>query len=199
MKSVLHSATKTCWQEPDHVSLRGLSVALRSWVLDDGSLTQRLKDACQGDFCVQVISQRYQRPLANERNILSMNDRDAALVRQVRLLCAGQPWVFARTVIPVSSLKGGCRRLTRLGSKPLGAMLFANRTVQRGKMQVARMQRGQDFFKMAMMGLDDEQRQQTDEIWGRRSIFHFADSPLLVCEVFLPSLGLNIEQPVYGA
>jgi len=210
MKSVLHSPTETRWREPGFASLNGLSASLRSWVLEDGSLTQRLKEACQGDFFVEVINQRYQRPLASERLILKMNDRDAALVRQVRLLCAGQPWVFARTVIPVRSLKGGCRRLTRLGSRPLGAMLFANRTVQRGKMEIAQIRRGQKFFEMAMMDLDNEPSLQADVIWGRRSIFHFADSPLLVSEIFLPDHGLStdqemplepkpmVEQPVYG-
>lgn len=108
-----------------------------------------------------------------------------ALIRQVQLLCAGQPWVFARTVIPVRTLSGRGRRLAHLGNRPLGAMLFADSRVQRGRLQVARLTPGNAVFASAVNGL----MKVPDDIWGRRSVFHYAGRPLLVSEIFLPDVG----------
>ena len=40
---------------------------------------------------------------------------EAAIVREVELLCGETPWVFARTLIPATSLRGPARRLAMLG------------------------------------------------------------------------------------
>jgi chorismate lyase len=36
-----------------------------------------------------------------------------ALIREVHLLCDDRPWVFARTIIPISTLRGRERRLAQ--------------------------------------------------------------------------------------
>ena len=162
---------------------------MRAWLFDPCSLTQRLQQACadsgRGGFAVRVLSQCRMRPHRDERRLLGMPEHQLALVRQVHLTCAGQPWVFARTVIPVRSLSGRGRRLACLGNRPLGAMLFADRSVQRGRLQVARLTPGNAVFTSAVSGLVNI----PDEIWGRRSVFHYAGRPLLVNEIFLPGVG----------
>ncbi len=105
-----------------------------------------------------------------------------AIIRQVQLLCDERPWVYARTVIPVSSLSGRLRRLTHLGARPLGAMLFADRGMRRGVVELARIRPGEMLYTDAVRDL----WQTHDEIWGRRSIFRLAHKPLLVSEIFLP-------------
>ena len=178
---------------------RDLSASIRAWLFDTCSLTQRLQQACaasgRGGFAVKVLSQRRMRPYHDERLLLGMPEHQMALVRQVQLTCAGQPWVFARTVIPVRSLSGRGRRLARLGNRPLGAMLFADRTVRRGRLQVARLTPGNAVFTSAVSGLT----QLPDEIWGRRSVFHYDGRPLLVNEIFLPDVGrCHARYPLRG-
>ena len=107
-----------------------------------------------------------------------------AVVREVQLLCDEVPWVFARTLIPASSLKGPARRLTRLGSRPLGAVLFADRQVRRGDTEVARLQPGERLFHAATDSLVPS----PGAIWGRRTLFYMAGRPLLVNELFLPQI-----------
>jgi len=177
------------WRDASAVLQRNLPAAMQDWLFDAGSLTLRLQQACadraDGGFAVRVLSQQRRRPLRDERQLLAMPEYEFALVRQVQLLCMGRPWVFARTVVPLRSLVGRGRRLACLGNRPLGAMLFADKSVCRSRLQIARLTAGDEVFSCAIKGLTLV----PDEIWGRRSLFHYAGRPLLVNEIFLPDVG----------
>ncbi len=170
------------WRPAAAMSRHRLPPGLAAWLLDSSSLTQRLQQSCSGEFRVRVLEQGWRRPLENERRSLGMRRGALAWVRQVHLLCDGRPWVFARTVIPAATLHGGQRRLARLGTRPLGAMLFADRSVRRSAMEIAAIAPGSPLHRTALGG-----RRRT-QIWGRRSLFFFGARPLLVSEIFLPAL-----------
>jgi chorismate--pyruvate lyase len=108
-----------------------------------------------------------------------------AWMREVRLLCNDDPWVFARTLIPLSSRQGRCQRLLHLGTRPLGEVLFNDPRSRRGEMEVARFRTEHVLHRRALDGTGQER---LDPVWGRRSVFHLDGKPLLVCEVFLPDL-----------
>lgn len=181
-----YTLTERRWREASQSLRRRLPPAARDWLFDRCSLTTRLQRACRdGGFAVRVLSQQRLRPLADERRLLGMREYEYALIRQVYLQCDGQRWVYARTVIPLTSLRGCGRRLASLGNRPLGAMLFADRSVRRGRMQVARLMAGDRVFDQAVSGLTVI----PEHIWGRRSLFHYAGRPLLVNEIFLPNVG----------
>lgn len=177
------------WQEPvwrpaDKVLRATLPLRLLTWLYDDASLTLRLQQASGGDFRVAVLSQGWQRPLLNERLALGMGHSEYGIVRQVQLVCNGAPWVYARSVIPVGTLQGAGRQLARLGNRPLGAFLFANRGVVREPMEITCVTPGQMIYHEAMAGVKSKQA----AVWGRRSRFRFEGRPLLVSEFFLPSI-----------
>jgi len=108
---------------------------------------------------------------------------ELAIVREVELVCYGEPWVFARTLIPARSVQGAARRLTFLGDRPLGEVLFADPHMQRGEVQMARIKPRHRLFARATRHMGE-----VDQIWGRRSLFELADKPLLVNEIFLPNM-----------
>jgi len=180
--SHLPAPTATRWQPCRCYRRSELPGALTAWLLDPASLTRRLQGLCAGEFRVRVLSQVWGRPRLDEARVLGMRRRGLAIIRQVQLLCDERPWVYARTVIPVSSLSGRLRRLTHLGARPLGAMLFADRGMRRGVVELARIRPGEMLYTDAVRDL----WQPHDEIWGRRSIFRLANKPLLVSEIFLP-------------
>jgi chorismate--pyruvate lyase len=153
------------------------------WLGDEGSLTRRLVRHCGASFRVQVVNQGWTRPLAGERMLLEMRGA-SALVREVRLHCGEEAWVFARTLIPASSLQGSARRLAQLGDKPLGAVLFADPSVRRGGTEVAKLLPHHVLFRSAAAHLADP----PGHLWARRTLFFLAARPLLVNEVFLPDL-----------
>ncbi len=154
------------------------------WLLDPASLTDRMRRACTGAFRVRVLVQCWERPLRSEMRALELPTSHRCLVRQVQLLCAGLPWVYARSVIPARTLHGAYRRLARLGERPLGQVLFADRGMRRAGVEVARLQPRDRLFDMATRDLDAEPA----EVWGRRSVFSAGSRALLVSEFFLPPL-----------
>jgi len=161
----------------------GLSSARADWLWDDSSLTRRLRARCSGDFRVRVLGQRRRRLLPEEAELLQTPLHLTAIIREVLLCCQGHPWVFARTVIPLSTVRGPQWRLTRLGSRPLGEALFTDRRVSRGALLPVHVLPGQRLHRI--VGALSEWQ----PLWGRRSLFWYPDNkPLLVTEIFLPQM-----------
>jgi chorismate--pyruvate lyase len=150
----------------------------RDWLADAGSLTARLLEASNGDLRVRVLQQRLDVPKFSERQLLALGDRRRALVREVILYGTGQPWVYARSVLPLTTLTGRLRKLRQLSNQPLGELLFKDPTMRREPVQ---------FASFAAASNSDK------AIWGRRSIFTLDNKPLLVAEVFLPDFNPHHE------
>ncbi len=172
------------WRVADPLHCRDVPDTVLRWLLDPASLTRRIQSACGGRFRVEVQAQGYARPHLNEIRALDMRAHDWGFVREVHLLCDDVAWVFARTVIPRTTLTGPRRRLTRLKTRPLGAVLFADPTMERGPVEIARLTPADRLYPAAMR----QQRRQPAEIWGRRSLFTLGGKPLLVSEIFLPDI-----------
>lgn len=71
-----------------------------------------------------------------------------------------------------------------LGSRPLGAVLFADQSMQRKAMEITSMSTGHKSY--AWTG-----HRGAEKIWGRRSVFILKKQALLVSEFFLPELYSN--------
>ncbi len=159
---------------------RHVPASIKAWLFDPASLTTRLRQKCRNGFRVEVLSQTTEKPRLDELKVLGMTTGSSALIRQVRLCCGDWCWVYARTVIPLATLTGKQRIYANLGTRPLGAMLFADRTMQRDQVMIT--------------ALSDRELPQgvctpkDSRVWGRRSVFKVGDKPLLVSEFFLPAL-----------
>ena len=152
----------------------------RDWLLDKGSLTKRLIAASDGQLTVQVLSQGIEIPRPSEMLALSLPPRQRALIREVLLLGNEQPWVYARSVIPLTTLTGRLRSLRHLDSRPLGALLFNDPSMTRQPIEVAAISPG-------TLWLPDVLNLSEVTLWGRRSVFCLDQKPLLVAEIFLPA------------
>ncbi len=161
-----------------------LPQGLACWLYDPASLTARLIAACDQQFRVQVLSQGWGTPFHNEIKRLGLRARHKALIREVYLYCGDTPWVFARTVIPRSTLIGKQKYLANLGSKPLGAILFADPHMRRDQFEVACITPGEYLYNAATQA----SAKKPGQIWGRRSVFYLSNKPLLVNEIFLPAI-----------
>ena len=174
--------TPTSRWQPHTCFLRSaLPAGLSGWLLDTASLTRRLQTLCPGQFEVRVLAQHRARPARHEALVLGMRQGTRALIREVHLLCSGTPWVYARTVIPCSSLRGRLKRLEHLGTRPLGAVLFADPGMRRGVVELSCIRPGEALHRAANAGGWTRR-----PVWGRRSVFTLAHHPLLVSEIFLP-------------
>jgi chorismate--pyruvate lyase len=173
------------WHPARRVFRAPAPAGVRGWLLDRASLTQRLIAACTNDtFRVEVIHQGWGRPMVNEAHALGLAPSAHALIRQVYLCCGAQRWVYARTVMPATTLTGPRRRLRTLRSRSLGAVLFADPTMTRGEVEVVRLTPRDKLHHY----LRDHQPGLPAEVWGRRSVFRLGGAPLLVSEIFLPGI-----------
>lgn len=163
--------TSERWHSGASTSHSAIPAALRPWLFARGSLTRKLRMHCAGKVTVRVLAHGWGMARYSERQALGIGAHETAFVREVELACAGRPVVYARTVIPVTTIAKR-RRLTRIGNRSLGDVLFADRTMRRGGLAVAR---------LAQANSGPSPR----ALWGRRSIFVLGSAPLLVTEFFL--------------
>lgn len=167
------------WYRRHQLFNHSIPASLSPWLFDVSSLTARMIELCGDNFSVHVISQRWQRLDSEEASAMALKNVRSALVRQVLLCCDNQPLVYARTVIPSTTIQGAQRRYANMGNRPLGAMLFADRTMRREAVQVSRLSPKHKANQYADID---------EPVWGRRSVFRVAGKPILVSEYFLPEL-----------
>lgn len=167
------------WRPERHFTCATLAPSVRTWLTDNGSLTERLITSGQGKFSVQRLYQGWDVPLPSERALLELPHRQLALVREVVLILGGDEVVFARSIFPISSLCGSLAHLRRLQNKSLGAILFKHPGMRRYPFELAQITGDCDYLPAQM--------QQAGPAWGRRSRFEIAGKRLMVSEVFLES------------
>jgi chorismate--pyruvate lyase len=137
------------------------------WLLEPGSLTQRLREHLP-PVQVKPVFEGLQTPHPAEHALLHIPapNRPTAWVREVQLLGAGQPRLWARTVISHWSAHNPWAQVQTLGQQPLGELLFVWPDIIRGPLHVAHTPMG----------------------WARYCVYHRHQAPLLLAEVFLPAL-----------
>ena len=153
---------------------------IRDWMADPDSLTLRLKRL--GQFRVVPGFHAMAVPTLAERQLLRLPDRQAALIREVTLLVDETPVVAARSILPVTSLRGANRSLGHMGSRSLGLELYKRPLCQRDQVWARQASPGHGH----------------PICWGRQSRFIKRGEPLLVAEYFLPALWEKVGSPLKG-
>ena len=158
---------------PDH---------LLTWLLEPGSLTAKLKQHSQS-FRVEVLGQKIEACDELEANEV-IQAGDKVLVREVLLYCDDTPQVFARSLMPLSTLTDEEQQLAELGTQPLGQVLFNNPTLERKNLEIAYFDQNTSVAKLVnTLSINVNE---TIRMWGRRSLFFIHQKPLMVAEIFLP-------------
>ena len=170
------------WQQPNQCSALP-SANLTTWLLANGSLTEKLKACCK-EFEVIVLGEREMMPLESEFNV-----HDTVWVREVLLKLDGIPWVFARTLIPLSLLEQTAVDFQGLGTNPLGQLLYRHHEFIPGRIEV-----GESSKNGTIAQLATHLSQPVESIWGRRRFFSYKQNEMIVCEFFLPAALEFIER-----
>ena len=174
---------KLRWHNKDIARLQINDKSLHPFIFQTGSLTRYIQQQCKGTFHIDIKSEAWRYPMPDEVRLLKMRTREHAFIRESWLKCDNQPMVYARTVIPRKTLKGKCKELTRLGTKPLGEILFADKTTYRSVMRYAMIPAQCELYNQASKPVE-----RNTGFWGRQSLFYIKNKPLLIIEVFLPSI-----------
>ena len=169
------------WQ-PAKTYHHPIPYAIKRWLLYRGSMTERMLSTC-GSLRIQVLEHEYQKPTLIEAQLLQIPSALVASIREIVMICDDTPWLYARTVIPLSVLTGRGKRLHHLGTTPLGRILFQELHLKRSGFEIAQMS---DPHFLAQWG--DRDLEKPAPLWARRSQFIGLRSPILLSEIFLPSM-----------
>lgn len=182
LQSLFPVTLSTHWRDAQSYPL---PTDLKSWLLDPSSLTARLKSHCQ-QFRVELLGQSIE-VCQDSEAVALIPAGEKILVREVLLFCDEKPHVFARSLLPLSSLTGAEQSLANLGTQSLGQVLFNNPSLERQTIEVAEFNKSSAVGKLAQqLKLSSESLSSSMNLWGRRSIFVLENKPLMVAEVFLP-------------
>jgi chorismate--pyruvate lyase len=169
----------------------------QAWLSDTGSLTQKIERAIGQKLEVLVLSDGRQTLNSDESRYFQFKLRRCR-VREV-LLCANQiPLVMAHSIIPTTSACGSNQPVLRLGKKPLGAALFA-----KSHQHTKRKDKQKNRREIAYLNKRATLRRQCEKkypalptsVWARRTLYHLKAHPVLVTEIFLPSLLSYLTKP----
>lgn len=153
---------------------------LWSWIIRDGSLTDALIELSNNQLTVDVLYQGYAKPRFDEYRLFNLKREQLCLVREVILKGDGEPWIFARSLIPVTQINADVRRLRKQGRTPLGRFLFQHRQLSRTPFQIATVTADAHYAPKNLLG--------TTPAFARRSVFLVNGQSILVSEVYLPAL-----------
>lgn len=176
------------WIAPDQAV--GLSPTLSDWLLNTGSLTERLQ-ALTNHFNVCLLGQEALDMDDSEGRLLLSHPKSIQKEWQVReVLLQGVPksnqhkqgsseprqdWVFARSVLPNELCQS---KWANLGNQPLGSRIFNDNNFVRS---------GFEIGQLAYHPVTQKPFENGQVCWARRSKFTIEHYELLVAEAFLPN------------
>ncbi len=172
------------WKPLTPKNQNSIPTKLHSWLIDTGSLTAKLRNACN-DFSVHLISQIQRTAKPHEVLLLELSDDDQLIDREVQLYCNTTPVVYARSLIPLKAISDRFEGLDSMGEKPLGEKIFSDPQLNRSPIEWSQLTAEHPLFQHAMENVEVVP---DDPIFGRRSLFYGAAKPILISEFFLPEI-----------
>jgi chorismate--pyruvate lyase len=173
----------TQWLPAERLGQLNMDATLRPWLIGKGLITLRMHVACGERFGSRLVEQRTGLLSNALKSVLRVAD-DAGLFREVELCCGDRVWVFARSVIPDSTL---CVHpwLAELGDSSLSETLSVLSGVERSAYEFAWLPADDALTAHALRDADLKPA----GLWSRRARIQLRGAPLLVQEVFLPAMG----------
>ena len=168
------------WKQANQAALT--DPYLKNWLLDTGSLTERIQSLCH-QFSLVLLGQSNTELHESEKHLLLSNSKAPHEVREVLLYGNNTPWVFARSVIPQRLING---ELADLGDEPLGKRLFNDNRFCRSN------------FELCCLSAQSFGYKTNQQLWGRRSVFTLGENSMIVAEVFLPQAPVYYSRYDYG-
>ena len=152
------------WDSYQSVMLQITNDEIKSWLLEEGPITKRIKS--NKEFKLKLIQDEVSAVDESEKQFINYNSTNIR-VREVLLFGDEIPMVFARTIIPISTIEEGLADLGTLGNKPLGDILFEKDVFLK-----------EDVLYASFMNEDKL-------FWGRKRKYSVKGYPFSVMEVFL--------------
>ena len=152
------------WNTYEAIEHELTNTEIKSWLLEQGPITKRIKSIAE--FRLELIQDELSDATDDEILFLKI-DSEEIRIREVILYGNENPIVFARTIIPNTTIEKGIRELGKIGNKPLGDILFEKDIFSKEDIVFASFKDKESLF------------------WGRKIKYTVKDQPFSVMEVFL--------------
>lgn len=152
------------WNTYEAIEHELTNTEIKSWLLEQGPITKRIKSIAE--FRLELIQDELSDATDDEILFLKI-DSEEIRIREVILFGNENPMVFARTIIPDTTIEKGLKELGKIGNKPLGDILFEKDIFSKEDIVFASFKDKESLF------------------WGRKIKYTVKDQPFSVMEVFL--------------
>jgi len=166
---------------------------LGEWLEEPDILSLRMKEVCDV-LSVRLMSQKIETVLEEEQLALFASPHDSIWLRQIFLEGDGVPWCYARVSIPEVTYEHHFEAFDTLGNHLLGeTILYPYPGMKKGALQIKSCHKGDELYVMALQQIQKAYPMLSiimnrKYLWSRRRVFWLDDNPLLVTEVFLPTI-----------
>ena len=138
--------------------------SIKSWLSESGPITKRI--SANENFELNLLREEIDEVDETEKKYLGNSIGDIK-VREVLLLGNKVPKVYAKSLIPVKTIKKGFSKLGSLGTKPLGDILFEKNIFNKIDVMYSSFIHEDSIF------------------WGRKTKYLVKNLPFSVMEIFL--------------
>jgi chorismate-pyruvate lyase len=172
----------TAWSVLDAIAPT-VPAALLPWLAEPGLLTERMRAVCGDAMRFRLLGVLDSALPSTLRTRLAVRD-DVCLLRDIEFCRGEHRWLFARTVLPASTVAAH-PWLRDLGEQPLGEALRRAGRHDREPLEYARLLPDHPLAQVAS-------HYPVEPLWARRAIYRIDTAPLIVQEVFLPTLWQSV-------
>ena len=152
------------WISYEAMNIQLKNEIIKSWLLEEGPITKRIKS--NEKFELELLRDDLGHVNKLDRSFLGHLNGDMK-IREVILYGNQNPRVYAQSIIPVETINQGLSKLGKLGTKPLGDILFEKKIFTKENTIFAKFKDGKNIF------------------WGRKTKYNVKNKPFSVMEVFL--------------
>ena len=142
-----------------------VNTSILSWLSESGPITNRIK--LSQEFELELLNDEIDE-ISKEEKLFLNSVSESFRVRRVILLGNNTPVVYAKSVIPSSTIENGLSSLGKIGNAPLGDILFTPGV----------------FTKLEMVCASFLSKEK-NVYWGRKIKYSVNSEPISVMEVFL--------------
>ena len=145
-------------------SLEVRNEEILSWLNEPGSITSRIKSF--SNFRLKLLRDGPGEVDIIEDDLIIANYEENN-IREVILYSDEKPLIYAKSIIPLTTIRLGLGVLGNLKENPLGDILFSNPEIKKKYMLFAKFESNKKIF------------------CGRKGIYVVKGYPFSVCEIFL--------------
>ena len=153
----------TSWMS-ETKSLEVKNKEILSWLNESGSITSRIKSF--SDFKLKLLRDGPGEVDSADDDLIISNYKENN-IREVLLYSDEEPLIYAKSIIPLETIRLGLGVLGNLKENPLGDILFSNPEIKKKHMLFAKFESNKKIF------------------YGRKGIYTVKGFPFSVCEIFL--------------